>query len=323
MKLFLREHIPLISINIVQVLIILFTFWLGGYRNYPLVLYSLFLGAFLLTVYLTYRYITHKAFYKRLTSSIEGLDEANQSLGYAPLPEALERLLKSQYTQYMNELNVQAKKRSDHLTFINQWVHQMKTPLSVIELLAQEDDDEKIESIREEADRLGKGLEMVLYAARLEAFEHDFQVGPVSLGKITEQTIRDNKRLFIKSRVYPETNIDPEIVVESDEKWLSFILNQFITNAVKYSSGISQKIMITVSKAEDHALIEIQDHGIGIAKTDMKRIFHPFFTGENGRLYRESTGMGLYLAKEVCDLLGHEIEMESEKDKGTKVKLII
>lgn len=323
MKLFLREHIPLIIINIAQIIIILFTFWLGGYRNYPLALYSLFLGVFLLTIYLMYRYTTHKAFYKRLTSSMKVLDEANQSLGSAPLPEALEILLKAQYTQYMNELHVQARKRSNHLTFINQWVHQMKTPLSVIELIAQEDDDERLESIREEADRLGEGLEMVLYAARLEAFEHDFQVGPVSLKKITEQAIRDNKRLFIKSRVYPETEMDPALIVESDEKWLSFILNQFITNAVKYSAGISQKIMITVMKAEGQAWIEVQDHGIGIAKTDMRRIFQPFFTGENGRLYRESTGMGLYLAKEVCDLLGHEIAIESEKDKGTKVKLII
>ncbi|MEK3889165.1 sensor histidine kinase [Bacillus sp. FSL K6-3431] len=321
MKLFLREHVPLVLINIIQIMIIIFIFWIDGYRDYPLALYSVFLGTFLLTVYLIYHYITHKDFYKRLTVSMRAFDEANRTLGNAPLPEALEGLLKAQYTQYMNELHMQAKKRSDHLTFINQWVHQMKTPLSVIELIAQEDDDEKFESIREEAERLGKGLEMVLYAARLEAFEHDFQVGPVSLGEITEQAIRDNKRLFIKSRVYPETKIHSEVLVDSDEKWLIFILNQFITNAVKYSTGKSQKIIISVSKCEEHALFEVEDYGVGIAKTDMKRVFKPFFTGENGRLYRESTGMGLYLAKEVCDRLGHNIEIKSERGTGTKVKL--
>lgn len=321
MKIFIREHIPLIIINIIQMIAVLFTFWLDGYRDYPLALYSLFLGVFLLTVYLIYRYITHKSFYKRLSVSVKELDEVNESLGYAALPEALEKLLKSQYTRYMNELHFQAKKRSNHLTFINQWVHQMKTPLSVIELISQEEEDEKLESIREEADRLGKGLEMVLYAARLEAFEHDFQVGPVSLGKIIDQAITENKRLFIKNRVYPETNIDQDIIVESDEKWLIFVLNQFITNAIKYSANKAQKIMIYLTKMDDQALIEIQDEGVGIVKTDMKRIFNPFFTGENGRLYRESTGMGLYLAKEVCDRLGHQIEIESEQGKGTKVKV--
>ncbi|MBS4210102.1 sensor histidine kinase [Bacillus sp. FJAT-50079] len=321
MKLFLREHIPLICINIVQLLFILSTFWLGGYRDYPLALYALFLGTFLLTVYLFYRYITHKEFYKRLTVMMTELDEANRVIGHAPLANALEKLLKRQYTHYMNELHVQTKKRSDHLTFINQWVHQMKTPLSVIELITQEADDEKLESIREEADKLGKGLEMVLYAARLEAFEHDFQVGPVSLKKTIEQAIRENKRLFIKNRVYPETDLAADIIIESDEKWLIFILNQFITNAVKYSAGKAQKIQITLFQSEDHAWIEVHDHGIGIAQTDMKRVFRPFFTGENGRMYRESTGMGLYLAKEVCDRLGHEVKIDSEQGKGTAVRI--
>ncbi|MBS4179040.1 sensor histidine kinase [Lederbergia citrea] len=322
MKLFLREHIPLIIINFIQLAIILLIFWLDGHRNYPTALYSLFVGMFLLTIYLIFRYITHKLFYKRLTVSMEDLDEANQLLGEAPLSEALTKLLKTQYTQYVNELHQQEKRRGDHLTFINQWVHQMKTPLSVIELIAQEEDDEKLESIREEADRLGKGLEMVLYAARLGTFEHDFRVGPVSLEKITELAIHDNKRLFIKNRVYPETMIDANIKVESDEKWLVFILNQLITNAIKYSAGKSKNIIITGSKQENDAVIEVRDHGIGIPKTDLKRVFSPFYTGENGRLYRESTGMGLYLVKEVCDRLGHELEIESKRDKGTKVKII-
>src|SRR5690606_2848862 len=146
-----------------------------------------------------YRYVTHKHFYRRLSHPTHKLDEVNEILGFAPLPEALTQLLKSQYTEYMNELHLQERKRNDHLTFINQWVHQMKTPLSVIQLITQEEEDERFTSIQEEVDKIGKGLDMVLYAARLEVFEHDFQVGPVNLRKITEQTITENKRLFIKN----------------------------------------------------------------------------------------------------------------------------
>src|SRR5690606_33767261 len=100
------------------------------------------------------------------------------------------------------------------------------------------------QSIREEAEKLGKGLAMVLYAARLENFEHDFRIETVSLRKVTEDAIGQNKRLFIKSYVYPEVDVD-NVVIESDEKWLTFIINQLITNAVKYSAGKAKKIIIS------------------------------------------------------------------------------
>ncbi|MCJ8010063.1 sensor histidine kinase [Lederbergia wuyishanensis] len=317
MKLFFRDNLALIIVNIAQMIAVLSIYIMDGYRNYLTALYSLFIGICLLTAYLFYRYFTHKDFYKRLSNPVHKLDEVNEMLGFSPLPEALTHLLKSQHTQYMNELHLQERKRNDHLTFINQWVHQMKTPLSVIQLITQEEDDERFTSIQEEVDKIGKGLDMVLYAARLETFEHDFQVGPVNLRKIAEQAVSENKRLFIKNRVYPEIQIDPNIFVDSDEKWLMFTLNQLITNAVKYSAGKSQKIFIQGSQR----CIEVRDNGIGIPKSDIKRVFNPFYTGENGRRYRESTGMGLYLVKEICDRIGHDIEVESEVGKGTTVKI--
>ncbi|WP_062107172.1 sensor histidine kinase [Bacillus niameyensis] len=321
MKLFFREHIPLIIINGLQMVIMILVFWLDGYRKTSLVFYGLFLGSLLLTAYLVFRYQTHKNYYKRLTDSIGNLDEAIATLDAVPLSVALSKTLKSQHTLYLNELHYQEKRRNDHLTFINQWVHQMKTPLSVIELITQEDDDEHMLSIREETDKLEKGLEMVLYAARLETFEHDFHVQPVSLRKVAEQAIRENKRLFIKNEVYPEVKIQ-ETIVESDEKWLIFIINQLVTNAVKYSAGKSRKVIITETKTEHDITLIVQDFGIGIPKTDVKRVFNPFYTGDNGRLYRESTGMGLYLVKEVCEKLGHQIEIESTEGEGTIVKLL-
>ncbi len=321
MSLFFREHLPLFIINCLQTTVIILVFWLDGYRSVPLVLYSLFLGVFFLTIYLIYRYITHKSFYKRLAQPMRHLDEAFETFHSAPLAEAFSKLLKSQYTLHLNERTHQEKRRKNHLTFINQWVHQMKTPLSVIALIAQESDEEYMMSIRSETDKLEKGLELVLYAARLETFEHDFQVQSVSLKKITEQAIRENKRLFIKNEVYPEIDVQ-STVVESDEKWLIFILNQLITNAVKYSAGKSRKIIIAETKRSTQVELIVQDFGIGIPKTDVKRVFNPFFTGENGRLYRESTGMGLYLAKEVCEKMGHGIKLESLQEEGTTVKLI-
>src|SRR5690606_7180519 len=136
----------------------------------------------------------------------------------------------------------------------------------------------QMKSIREESDKIEKGLEMVLYAARLETFEHDFHVQQISLKKVTEQAIRENKRLFIKSRVYPEVHIQ-SAKVESDEKWLIFMINQLITNAVKYSAGKAQKIIISELITEQETILIVRDFGIGIPKTDLRRVFQPFYTG--------------------------------------------
>lgn len=320
LKLFFRDQFPLILINLIQLSLILIVIWVGGFRELSILLYAMFLGAFLLTIYLLFIYLTHRAFYRRLANPIARLDEVFETLDSASISAALSDLLKQQHCLYMNELELQKKKKSEHVTFINQWVHQMKTPLSVIELIIQDYDDEQMMSIREETDKLDKGLEMVLYAARLEVFEQDFHIHPVSLKQIIDEVISENKRLFIKKHVYPEVNIS-KTTVESDEKWLAFIITQIITNAVKYSTGKSEKIYIYEEKDAKETALLIQDNGVGIPKSDLKRVFDTFFTGENGRVYRESTGMGLSLVREVCEKLGHEVKIESTQGKGTLVRV--
>lgn len=319
-KLFLRDQLPLILINLIQITLILVILLVSGFGELNLALYTLFLGVFFLTVYLVYRYLSLRAFYERLANPIARLEEIFETLDNAPISTALSELLKSQHRLYINEIEMAKIKKNEHVTFINQWVHQMKTPLSVIELIVQDQDNDQLLSIREETDKLEKGLEMVLYAARLEVFEQDFHIQPVSLKRTVDQVIHENKRLFIKNRVYPELNVS-EATVESDEKWLAFIINQVITNAVKYSAGKGEKIYISEDKTSEGTHLFVQDYGVGIPKSDIKRVFDAFFTGENGRVYHESTGMGLSLVKEVCEKLGHKVEIESVQGEGTLVKL--
>lgn len=321
MRLFIRDHLPLILIQIIQLMLVLLIYWLDGYRNAPTAFYSIFVGLFLLSLYLIYRYMSHRAMYRRLSEPLQTLDESIQSIGYAPMSEAVQVLLEIQYRHYQTQLKAGEKKREDHLTFINQWVHQMKTPLAVIHLIAQDEEDDRFASIREEADRMEKGLETVLYAARLDVFEHDFRVEQVSLKRIAQQSVHENKRAFIRNKVYPELIMDQEFTVESDAKWLLFVLGQLVTNAIKYSAGNQLKVTISAWRDNEEIILEVRDRGIGIPKQDLKRVFQPFFTGENGRINRESTGMGLYLAEQFCRRLGHRIELESEPGKGTAVRL--
>ncbi|WP_438434328.1 sensor histidine kinase [Gorillibacterium sp. sgz500922] len=328
MKLFWKEHIPLLSFYALQAFLIpLLYALLDVHFQIRLVLYGLLLSFSVLVVYLAFRYLTHRSFYNRL--SAEDFDgDWNGALfresDTAPLPEAMDRLLLLQEKHYRDELTAERSRMELHLAFVHRWVHQMKTPVSVLQLTAREMDDDTGDSIQEELDRLKKGLEMVLYTARLERFEQDFAIRPVPLLRTAAQAVKENRSLFIRKGIQANLIIDPELQVYSDEKWLLFLLGQILTNAVNYSGGPGKTVTIGArNPAEPDGFTEltVRDEGIGIAKEDLRRVFSPSYTGERGREYTESTGMGLYLVKEICNRLGHEVSIASELGAGTTVTL--
>jgi two-component system, OmpR family, sensor histidine kinase YxdK len=323
MKLFLKEHALLIGVQTVQWVTMLLILWLDGYPNMKITLYTAFLGFFFLSCYLFYHYYRHRKFYQRLSTPLASLDDSFQQTDQAPVSEALDQLLKEQYKFYQSQLKALEHQQGEHLKFMDQWVHQMKTPLSVIELTAQTLDEPDSSNIREETERMKTGLNTILYMARLRSIEKDFQFKPVVLSNIVHEVNKENKRFYIRNQVYPKLKIDREdITVETDEKWLFFMLSQLIHNAVKYSAGRSSQINIAIYENAGDAIIEVTDFGVGIPASDQKRVFDAFFTGENGRAFRESTGMGLYLTKEVGDRLGHRIELESHVGKGSVFRII-
>lgn len=320
--LFLREHVPLILYSYILMLFLLLVFWFDGYDHVLTALYAIFLGTFLLLIYLTYRYVSHRTFYLRLSQPLEAMHEFMSEFNHSPLPEALATLLEAQYKRYQEQIKSWERQHQDHITFMNQWVHQMKTPLSVIELITQKEDDERFESIAEETDKLRKGLEMALYISRLETFEQDFSVDQVRLLPIVNKVVHDNKRFFIRNYVYPEVKMESTLTVETDAKWLVFMLDQLLSNAIKYSTGTHEKVTIAAFRQGESVVLEVQDKGVGIPTADLPRVFRAFFTGENGREFKESTGMGLYLVKEVAEKLNHSVEIQSEEGKGTIVQII-
>ncbi len=321
LKLFLRDHAYLLPMFAIQIGVSILVYWLAGNQNIWIALYIVLLSACLLLLFLTYRYWRLSRFYRRVSTPMTKLDDAMQSLGDAPLATALDELLRSQYGQCQGQIHAYERRIRDHANFINQWVHGMKTPLSVIHLTIQEEDDPIFHSIREETDRLRRGLETVLYTSRLGSFEHDFHVEPVDLTSIVRAVIRENKAYMIRNRVFPEVQVDPSYRIYSDEKWLGFLLGQIVTNAIRYSDKPDSKISITGRIRGKDILLEVKDHGVGIPSQDLKRVFAPYFTGENGRVFSESTGMGLYLVRQICDRLGHRVELESQVGVGTTVRL--
>src|SRR5699024_10856566 len=269
MKLFLREHAMLIVVQFMQFILMAGFVWLAGFRNLEIIMYSVFLGSFLLFLYLLYYYLSRHKFYERLSEPIQRLDESLQELGHVPIAEKLNELLGAQYNAYEKQMIDMSKKQEEHLSFIDRWTHQKKMHLSVIELMAKELDEPESSSFREETDRLKTGLNMALYMARLKTIEQDLHIEKITLLPLIQEVSQHNKRLFIRNGIYPEIVTEKKgIAVESDEKWLFFIVTQLIHNAVKYSAGKSVKIVITIKEMAGQAIVEVKDSGIGIPKED-------------------------------------------------------
>lgn len=291
------------------------------------IIYSLLISIILLGIFLVYDYSKKRAFYKQLNtlvnSNIDLDDVVYDVQGITREQDIFQILLMKLYKNYKQEITRYEDIHSEYLQFINQWVHQMKTPVSVINLLVQEgvitDYKEIFESIGEENDKLYHGLEMVLYNARLNKFNLDFVVENIHISDLIREVINNNKKLLIKNRVYPKLEGKEDIIVRSDRKSLYFVINQLLINGIKYSKDSERKsINFIIKEEEKEFVLVIEDNGIGIVKEDMGRIFRPFFTGKNGRKVNESTGMGLYLSQKVCDELGHKIWVESEEGAGSR-----
>lgn len=322
MKLFIRQHIPLLVFSLLQITIMLLVVWFAGFQNLRILSYAAFLGVFMLIVYIAYNYFSEAQLYAKLSKSPQTLEESITETNHTPLASAVDNFVDKQFRQYQAHLAQWEDKQQERFTFMNQWVHQMKTPLSVIELIIQSEDDPRFDSIAEETLRLRKGLEMALYTSRLDTFTEDFFVQDISLYEIINKVVVENKQYFIRNYVYPELKVDQHLKIRTDGKWLRFVLDQILTNAIKYSSGTREKITISAYKKDYAVILEIIDRGVGIPTSDLSRVFKPFFTGENGRLFKESTGMGLYLVKEVLEKLNHSIELESKVEEGTIVRII-
>ncbi|WP_342439663.1 sensor histidine kinase [Paenibacillus sp. FSL L8-0436] len=303
-----------------------------GMMDESTIIYFVAAAAFIGVLGLVIDYIRNREYYKQLRNAVEGSDELQAAAIVQSAVTAEQhlviRLLDRQNSAYLNKLGAYRRQQELHNHFVLQWVHHMKTPLSVIDILLQEslkqmpsseeEQKELILSLHEEADRMTRGLEMLLYTARLDKFEMDIHLKKVPLHNVIREVLIAHKRLCIRHAVIPQ--IDGEACPETDEKWITVVLNQIVSNAIKYSKhkqGMKSLVFHLEQNTETGCKISITDEGSGIATHDIPRIFDPFFTGENGQSAGESTGMGLYLAKQVCGRLGHVLSVSSELGIGT------
>lgn len=248
----------------------------------------------------------------------------------APLPagvtreqQAIARLHLQSHRAAAAALQAERGRAEQHRTFVDLWVHQMKTPLAVLELTAREKGDEFWEAVAEETEGLAHGLEQMLVTARLERFDLDLAPATVDAVAVARAAVNELKGAWVRTGVYPRVEApDAPVPAETDPKWLHAILRQFLTNAIRYSRRGST-VTVTVTDDERQTVLSVRDEGIGIPAADLPRVFDRFFTGSNGRRASTSTGMGLYLAAEIASRLGHELLLESEPGAGTIASVVI
>ena len=196
------------------------------------------------------------------------------------------------------------------------WVHQIKTPIAAMRLLLKEDTEQGWE-ISMELFSIEQYVDMVLQYIRVGGKSTDYQIAEYNLDSIMRQAIRKYARLFIRKKISLEYE-EISLKVVTDKKWLLFVIEQILSNALKYTEKGRIKIYLLDEKKKE---VVIEDTGIGIAPQDIPRVFESGFTGYNGRKEKHSTGIGLFLCKKIMTRLSHTIRIESEPGKGTRVIL--
>ena len=210
------------------------------------------------------------------------------------------------------------RERQEYKEYIEQWIHEIKTPITAMKLLCENHRTDWTKELLMELEKTNRFTEQALYYARSEHTEKDYSVRKMALIQVVHQAIADNKYLLLQSGMHLEVE-EIQDTVYSDDKWVRFILNQLIANAVKYRTG--QPILrFSTHRQQDQVVLVVEDNGIGISATDLPRIFEKGFTGQNGRNVQQSTGIGLYLCKRLCEKLGIGITAESSEN-GASISL--
>lgn len=222
---------------------------------------------------------------------------------------------------YIEDINKYKISNKEFREYIELWCHEIKTPIATSKMIIDNNKNNVTSSILEETEKIESFVEQVLYYSRSETVEKDYIVTKLKLRRIIDNVIKKNKKDLISNKIKVDIN-DIDVIVDSDSKWLEYILNQIIVNSIKYKKDKNSYIKIYSKDNDNNVILYIEDNGIGISNDEVDRVFDKGFTGRNGRIKYVSTGMGLYLCKKLCDRLGHNINITSKEGVNTVVSII-
>ncbi len=290
--------------------------------------YCAFIIVFVMALAILIEYKKKKDYYNELIKNMEDLKEKYLISEIIKTPNFIEGkilkdILQDTGKSMLENVNYYKNIQEDYKEYIELWIHEVKIPIAASKMIIENNKNEVTKSIDEELDKVENYTEQALFYARSNAVEKDYIINKTNLKEIVNGAILKNKTTLLNEKTSIELSNLKDEEVYTDSKWAVFIINQIIQNAIKYSKKENKKIEISSLEKNDKVILYIKDNGIGIKKGEITRVFERGFTGENGRIIgQKSTGIGLYLCKKLCDKLGLGIELNSEKDKGTEVRII-
>lgn len=291
-------------------------------------MYLLSIYFYVFIIFMCFRLIKYVSTHREIQRLSENIEIEEK--GYSYEQQAVIQLIHRIHHSYQDQIyEVKAQADNTH-KFISQWIHNLKTPLSVIDLILQNYKMNPtghalaLQHIEEEKDKILSMLNQMLKFFRLEHFTRDYNPEPINLLESLRSLINSKRNQYIYNNVYPVIECENErIMVMTDSKWNTAMLDQIISNAIKYSdSGEAAKsIHFRIEQRGDKVVLSVRDEGIGIEPVDLQRVFQPFFTGKNGRTHHQATGIGLYVCSEIARKLGHRLTITSEVNQGTEVQI--
>lgn len=315
---YFKKHIKTLLLFILFALIFTSVFYLS---NLPLdaVFYSFLLCFAAGIMFFALSFLQYKKRHKRLqtlmktiTLSTNGLPAAKDIIeqDYIDLISLVHETL----VQTVSDFDGKTSEMTEYYTL---WAHQIKTPIAAMRLLLQSEESGASQELLAELFKIEQYAQMVLHYLKLESINSDFAFSHCSLDDILKEVLRKYARQFILKKISLEFRETNQLVL-TDKKWLSFVIEQLISNALKYTN---EGTIFIYPHPDAPKTLVIEDTGIGIGEQDLPRIFERGFTGYNGHTDKRATGIGLYLCKQVLDKLSHSIAVFSKAGKGTTIYL--
>lgn len=302
----------------------LFLFCLTSFRNnLKDLIYVDFIITSIYLVFLFMGYSKWKKVYREVYKLMNDNKEIliNDINGESLEEEIMSYIIRSKDYNKYKSIKLYEENLSDMEEYISKWVHEIKIPISALNIISERIEDGDIgHSVKNEVEKINFLVNSVMYGSRSTASAEDIFIKEEILQDIVKQSVKNNAFFLIKNNIEIEIK-DLNYNIYTDKKWLAYILDQIINNSIKYIKG-QGKIQFYAKNNEKYVELYIKDSGIGISKEDIDRVFNKGFTGTNGRnTTYKSTGMGLYFSKKIIDRLEHKIEIESIQEEYTILKI--
>lgn len=324
---FLKERWYSICASIIEVFVLIgFSLYIHISKQAVLFCICVILMIKILGLYINYR--SRVSYFQDLFQTINELDKKYL---FANIMKKSDRIEDKQYYQLMQimsksmleHINDIQSEKAKYQTYIEQWVHEVKAPISAIELICYNHSEEYSDKIRYQVEKIRNYVEQVLFYCKSEQIEKDFFIKKLNSIDLLHTVITANQETLLRSDICIKVLTENENIY-SDERYIIFILNQLLLNAIQYKRKEKSVIAIGITHEIDKRIrLYVADNGIGVSKEDLPRVFDKGFTGNNGRKLYSSTGMGLFLCKKICDEMGIEIKFESKQNYYTKVSIIL